>query len=376
MNNLRFDPESVPNSLYLIHNPSNDQSPGGLNHDKSYSPHDIGFRPLNLPTLDKTAVDNSSLHRYGAGDDLHEYLSSIYVIVTDDIEAARNEVISSEEDLVMFELNGQCEEMKLCTVIKAMNLLYRRMRLNENKTDDATSKEQRQKKLRSEWLVWPSVPKEAIIKQMTKREILKETEHDQKTPKRTRVPTHQKTTAGPSRDPQPKTPSKHKAKVSSKSGSEEESGLICNRINSEGKPIYKAITSGTQAVPEKYSFTTIYTIEKRRLGTQCLIHWGPGIEPSWVAIQNVDSRAIAEFSKRKARAEKKGQPKSGDALEILFEEARSEEGDHNLDRRFLVRWAETGIVTWEVYAGDPGVTRMDVQEFLKRSKTWKRYWYL
>ncbi|RAL60614.1 hypothetical protein DID88_009932 [Monilinia fructigena] len=269
---------------------------------------------MNLPTLDKTSVDNSSLHRYGAGDDLHEYLSSIYVIVTADIESARNEVISSEEDLVMYELNGQCEEMKHCTVIKATTLLKRRMTFNKNSTDDENSKRERQKKLLSEWLVWPSVPKEAIVKQLTKKEILKETKPDQKPPKHTRVPTHQKITAGPSRDSKAKTPSKQKAEPSSKSGGGEESGLICNKIDSKGKPIYTVISSGMKKTPEEYDFTTIYTIEKRKLGTQCLIHWGPYIEPSWVAIHSVDSRAIAEFSKRKARAEKKGQPERGDAF--------------------------------------------------------------
>ncbi|KAB8299306.1 hypothetical protein EYC80_001381 [Monilinia laxa] len=308
---------------------------------------------MNLPTLDKTSVDNSSLHRYGAGDDLHEYLSSIYVTLTDDIEAARNEVISSEEGLVMYELNGQCEEMKLCTVIKATRLLKRRMTLNKDSTDDEHSKRERQKKLLSEWLNTTKNPPNRPEAQPTRRPP-----------------------QAPVVIPKQKTPSKHKAEPSSKPDGEEESGLICNKVDSKGNPIYTAIPSGMKTVSEKYDFTAIYMIEKRKLGTQCLIHWGPNIEPSWVAIHNVDSRAIAEFFKRKAKAEKKGQPEGGDAFEILFEEARSEDGDHKLDRRFLVRWVETGIVTWEVYGGDPGVTRMDGQEFLKRSKMWKRYWYL
>lgn len=86
-----------------------------------------------------------------------------------------------------------------------------------------------------------------------------------------------------------------------------------------------------------------------------------------------------EFQEREVRTGKKKAPKRGDPCEIVFEEEQPEkeqpEKNTKIFRRFLVKWTETGILTWEVYGGDPGVTRNAGKHFLAEREKWKRYSY-
>ncbi|ESZ93438.1 hypothetical protein SBOR_6180 [Sclerotinia borealis F-4128] len=375
MEKLRVPPDEVPETLYLVHDPSKDLLPGDVSHSpkNSYSPRDIGFRPFNLLSLSQKAARGSFTRRRGAGDGLGRDSLSIYAAVTNDVEAARNEVITSENELVLYELKGRCDDMKRCAIFKAEDL-WRGQDIREiEEEDDEDLRDERQKKLRSEWLVWPSVPKEAIHDVMTKEEILKETEREEQAsqdPQDSQASVQQNTAADLSRDFKHKTTTKIKTRFSSSSDGENASGFVCKNLGSNDKPQYMAIPSGEV----KFPFSTIYTIEERKAGLQCLVHWGPGIEPSWFAIQNVDTRAVKEFQKCKTKAEKKKQPSTGDPSEIIFEEEQVEGVDKS-SRKFLVRWTDTGIVTWEIYGVAPGVTRDAAYKFMAERKTWKRYRY-
>ncbi|KAJ8059288.1 hypothetical protein OCU04_012253 [Sclerotinia nivalis] len=370
MNNLRQPPNKVPEFLYIVHDPSNDQSPGGVSHnsDESYSPWDIGFRPYDVLTLShKTASSYLPFH-YGVGNEIRRNNPSIYVTATDDIEAARNQVITSEEELVMYSLDGRCDDMKRCVIFKASNWL-RALNLWEGDANEGEDeKHERQKKLGSEWLIWPSVPKEAIIDMSGKRAIMMETEEEDETLTNYQGQKRQKTSAGPSRDLEV-VATTNRGKSSSKSGVRNEKGFVCRELESDGAPQYMAILSDEGPFP----FSAIYVIEPREDGLQCLVHWGPNIDPSWVSIRNVDARAVKEFRDRQISAEYRQEPTKGDPFEILFEEPLNEET--KLNSRFLVRWTDTGRITWETYGGSHGVTRHAGNRFLAERNTWRRYHY-
>ncbi|QSZ29188.1 hypothetical protein DSL72_003699 [Monilinia vaccinii-corymbosi] len=315
--------EDVPRSLYIVRDPSHhDRSPDGVSHNpkkSSSSARDIGFLPFDILALGQGTA----------------------FTVTDDIEAARNEVMNSERELSIYELDGRCDEMKRCAIFRATNL------------------------------------REAIVHESTKESILRETEREPHAPSRSRASApKKKTTAGPSRDCKRNASTKRIPESSPDADAGKESGFACHKVDSTGKPIYIAIPSGTKEKPEKYPFSIIYAIEARKAGKQCLIHWDHGVEPSWVSTGKVDARAIANFEEHKAQTDKMRPPTKGDPFEIIFEEARNEDEGHKLDRGFLVRWTNTGRVTWEVHGRGHGITRTDVQGFLKASKTWKRYQYV
>ncbi|KAI9642173.1 hypothetical protein NHQ30_008975 [Ciborinia camelliae] len=385
MYKLRQPPSEVPKYLYFVHDPSNDQPSGDLDHSskRSYSPYDIGFRPINLLDKDRAAF----VSYFGQDFDINSYLASICVAVTDDVEAARNRVISSEKELVMYELDGQCEEMGLCAVFKSKTLLKPDNVLIGDGEDDYL------KKILSKWLVWPSIPKEAITDESRKEDILNATgklrytssdserprtltfsiEQEQQSLKHSRAPTQQRTTAGPSRNLKHKPATKGKANFPSNSNVEGRLGFVCDDVDLNGNPQYMAIPAEEQ----KFPFSTIYIIEQRKAGLQCLIHWGPGIEPTWLRVRDVDARAVKEYHRRKVKVEKKKGPKNGDPFEIIFEEPHPEqpEKDTCALNRFLVKWTNTGIVTWETYGSDPGVTRIAGSAFMAEKRTWKRYLY-
>lgn len=158
MDEHRVSPEKIPNPLYIVHDPTDDQPPGGVNHKRPYSPHDIGFRPSVIPYFNNyNRTDKRS-----------------WVIATDDAEVARNEVMASEHGLVMYELDSQCKQMKTCKIFKVTALLKNRIIMEEYEEDENIRME-KQEKLLSEWLVWPYVPKEAILEEITKGEISRAT---------------------------------------------------------------------------------------------------------------------------------------------------------------------------------------------------------
>ncbi|CAD6445775.1 c75b499d-e65b-4e7d-9dea-e209e5e3fc8a [Sclerotinia trifoliorum] len=370
MNNLRQHPNKVPEFLYIVHNPSNDQNRGVVSQksDESYSPCDIGFRPYDVRTLGFETASSYLPSHYGVENEIPRNLPSIYVTATDDIEAARNQVITSEEELVMYRLNGRCDEMRRCVVFKASNWLQDLDLWEGDADEDEEGKYERQKKLGSEWLIWPSVPKEAIINISGKEAIMMETEKEHESFANYQGQKRRKASAGPSRDLEVATTAK-RSKSSSKSSARNEEGFLCKELDSDGTPQYMA------NFPDKktFQFSAIHVIEPREDGAQCLIHWGPSTDPSWISIGDVDARAVKEFRKRQIRAESRQEPKKGDPFEILFEEPLNKET--KLNSRFLVRWTDTGRITWETYGGSPGVTRHASNRFLAERKKWKRYQY-
>lgn len=94
--------------------------------------------------------------------------------MTDKIDIAQNEVIESEEELVMYTLNGRCADMKKCSIFKVSPWLRALDAWNEREDESEHQKLQREHKLRHEWLVWPGVPKEAIIDRSTRDDIMRE----------------------------------------------------------------------------------------------------------------------------------------------------------------------------------------------------------
>lgn len=370
MNNLRQPPDKVPEFLYIVHDPSNDQNPGGVSHnsEESYSPRDIGFRPYDVLTLERETASSYLLFHYGVENEMRRNPPSIYVAATDDIEAARNQVITSEKELVMYRLNGRCDDMKRCVVFKASKWL-RALNLWEDDADeDEEEKHERQKKLGSEWLIWPIVPREAIIGMSGKEDIMKETEKEHEPSANYQGQKRRKNSAGPSRDLEVAKTAK-KGKSSSKSSARNEKGFVCKELDSDGAPQYMAKYSEEQPFP----FSAIHIIEPGEGGSRCLVHWDTNIEPSWFNIRDVDARAVREFRSRQISAESRKEPKKGDPFEILFEEPLNKET--KLNSRFLVRWTDTRRVTWETYGGSPGVTRHAGNRFLAKRNTWTRYRY-
>lgn len=189
----------------------------------------------------------------------------------------------------------------------------------------------------------------------------------------------QKTSAGSSQSTKVAETAHRKEKPSSDSG--RGSGFTCKDVDSDGNPQYQALLPEGKK-KKKFPFSTIYTIEKRGDIPMCLVHWSPDTEPSWVAISNVDSRAVVECREREAHARKYPKPTRKDPFEILFEEPLNE--TFKLDSKYLVRWTKTGRITWEeprkiLARGEPignlGVTRQATDAFTKKKSTWKRYRY-
>ncbi|KAF7952686.1 hypothetical protein EAE96_005917 [Botrytis aclada] len=357
MNDLRHPPNKVPQSFYIVHDPSNDQVSGGKSSksQKSLTPWEIGFRPYDILSLSrKTASSFLPLH-YGAANGPRRNPPSIYVTATDDVEAAKNEVIASEEGLVMYKLDGRCEEMRMCAIFKASEWLRALDMWDGDENEDEDEKLARQTRVGSEWLIWPSVPKEAVTRMLTKDDIIEgdEEEENRATQKHAPGQKNQNTAAN-----------KGKAKASPPLSSYK--GLMRKDVDADGNPQYMVEFSKDN----EFSFSTIYIIEEQQTGPQCLIHWGPGIEPSWADIQKVDARAVKDYWRRNTKGNTKEKPKE---YEILFEDQQNKET--KLDTKFIVKWVDSEILTWETYNSSPGVTRHAVNEFRVRRDTWQRYQY-
>ncbi|TGO43822.1 hypothetical protein BCON_0830g00020 [Botryotinia convoluta] len=368
MNDLRHPPNKVPESLYIVHDPSNDQVPGGKSStlQESYTPWNIGFRPYDILSLSrKTASSYLPLH-YGAANGPRRNPPSIYVTATDAIEAAKNEVITSEGELVMYRLDGRCEEMRKCAFFKVSDWLRALDMWDGDENEDEDEKFARQKRLGSEWLIWPSVPKEAVTKMSTRDDILEddEDEEDRAIQKHAPDQKHRNAIASSSKNPNA---AAKKGKAKPPSILRSQKGRIRNDVDEDSKPLYMVVFSKDN----EFLFSTIYVIEEQATGPQCLIHWGPGIEPSWVAIQNVDARAVKNYWQRNTKGRGKEKPKK--EYEILFEDQQNKET--KLDSKFLIKWADSEILTWETYDSSPGVTRHAVNEFRAKRDTWQRYQY-
>ncbi|KAF5875511.1 uncharacterized protein Bfra_003965 [Botrytis fragariae] len=368
MNDLRHPPNKVPESLYIVHDPSNDQVPGGKSSklQESLTPWEIGLRPYDILSLScKTASSFLPLH-YGAANGPRRNPPSIYVTATDDIEAAKNEVITSEGELVMYNLNGRCEEMRKCAIFKASDWLRALNLWDGDNNEEDDEKFARQKRVGSEWLIWPSVPKEAVTKMSTRDDILDDDEEEEDRAVQKRAPSqkHQNADASSSRN-QNAAANKGKAKPPSTLRSHK--GLMRKDIKADGTPLFMVSFSKNN----EFSFSTIYIIEEQETGPQCLIHWGPGIEPSWVNIQIVDARAVKDYWQRNIKGRRNEKPKK--EYNILFEDQQNKET--KLDSKFLVKWADSETLTWETYESSPGVTRHAVNEFRARRDTWLRYQY-
>lgn len=176
MEDLRHPPNKVPESLYIVHDPSNDQVAGGKSSksQESLTPWEIGFRPYDILSLSrKTASSFLPLH-YGAANGPRRNPPSVYVTATDDIEAAENEVTASEDGLVMYTLDGRCEEMRKCAIFKASDWLRALEMWDGDENEDEDERSARQKRVGSEWLIWPSVPKEAVTHMSTREDILED----------------------------------------------------------------------------------------------------------------------------------------------------------------------------------------------------------
>ncbi|KAF7923741.1 uncharacterized protein EAE98_007559 [Botrytis deweyae] len=368
MNDLRHPPDEVPESLYIVHDPSNEQVPEGKSSksQESLTPWEIGFRPYDILSLSrKTASSFLPLH-YGAANGPRRNPPSVYVTATDDIEAAENEVITSEDDLVMYRLDGRCEEMRKCAVFKASDWLRALEMWDGDENEDEDEKSARQKRVGSEWLIWPSVPKEAVIDMSTREDILEddEEEEDRAIQKHAPGQKHQNATASSSKNPNAAV---KKGKAKPPSALHSHKGLVRKDVKADGTPLYMVAFSENN----EFSFSTIYIIEEQETGPQCLVHWGPRIEPSWVAIQNVDARAVKDYWRRNTNGRGKAKPKK--KYEILFEDQQNKET--KLDSKFLVKWADSEILAWETYDSSPGVTRHAVNEFRAKRDTWQRYQY-
>ncbi|TGO47116.1 hypothetical protein BOTNAR_0543g00020 [Botryotinia narcissicola] len=373
MDDLRHPPNKVPQSLYIVHDPSNDQVQGGKSSklQESLTPWEIGFRPYDILSLSrKTASSFLPLH-YGAANGPRRNPPSVYVTATDDIEAAENEVMTSEDGLVVYALDGRCDEMRKCDIFKASDWLRALDMWDGDDNEDEDEKSARQKRAGSEWLIWPSVPKEAVTHMSTRDDILENDEQEEHRviPKRApqkRAPgqKHQNATASSSEN-QIAAANKDKAKTPSDLRSHK--GLMRKDVKADGTPLYMVVFSPNI----EFSFSTIYIIEKQETGPQCLVHWGPEIEPSWVDIQNVDARAVKEYWQRNTKGYGKIKPQK--EYEILFEDQQKKET--KLDSKFLVKWADSEILTWETYDSSPGVTRHAVNQFRAKMEDWARYQY-
>ncbi|TGO32376.1 hypothetical protein BHYA_0323g00020 [Botrytis hyacinthi] len=369
MNDLRHPPNKVPESLYIIHDPSNDQVLGGKSSklQDSLTPWEIGFHPYDILSLSrKTASSFLPLH-YGAANGPRRNPPSVYVTATDDIEAAENEVITSEDGLVMYRLDGRCEEMRKCAIFKASDWLRTLEMWDGDENEDEDDKFTRQKKVGSEWLIWPSVPKEAVTNMSTRDDILEDDEQEEKDrsiEKNAPGRKHENANASSSKN-QIAAASKGKAKAPSALRSHK--GFMRKDVKADGTPLYMVTFSKNN----EFSFSTIYIIEEQENGPQCLIHWGPEIEPSWAAIENVDARAVKDYWYRNTKGGGKAKPKR--ECKILFEDQQNKET--KLDSKFLVKRVDSEILTWETYDSSPGVTRHAVNEFRAKRDTWQRYQY-
>ncbi|TGO27208.1 hypothetical protein BPAE_0045g00050 [Botrytis paeoniae] len=385
MNDLRHPLSKVPQSLYIVHDPSNDQVPGGKSSksQESITPWEIGFRPYDILSLSrKTASSFLPLH-YGAANGPRRNPPSIYVAATDDIEAAKNEVITSEAELVMYRLEGRCEEMRKCAIFKASDWLRALDMWDGDENEDEDEKFARQKRVGSGWLIWPSIPKEAVTHMSTRDDILQddgkfcllslslgkeeEEEEEKEDPsikKHAPGRKHQNATASSSKNINAAV-NKGKAKALATLSSYK--GLMRKDLKADGTPLYMVAFSKNN----EFSFSTIYIIEDQETGPQCLVHWGSGIEPSWVNIQIVDARAVKDYWQRNTKDREKEKPKK--EYEILFEDQQNKET--KLYSKFLVKWVDSEILTWETYDSSPGVTRHAVNEFRAKRDTWQRYQY-
>ncbi|KAF7895769.1 uncharacterized protein EAF01_009731 [Botrytis porri] len=368
MNDLRHPPNKVPESLYIVHDPSNDQVAEGKSSksQESRTPWEIGFRPYDILSLSRNTASSFLPLHYGAANRPRRNPPSIYVTATDDIEAAKNEVITGEDDLVMYRLDGRCEEMRKCAVFKASDWLRALEMWDGDENEDEDERFARQKRVGSEWLIWPSVPKEAVTRMSTRDDILEDDGEEEDHPIQKRAPgkKHQNATAGPSRS-QNAAANKGKEKAPAPLGSYK--GLMRKDSKADGTPLFMVAFSPNNEFP----FSTIYILEEQDDGPQCLIHWGPGIEPSWVAIQNVDARAVKNYWQHNTKGHGKEKPKK--EYEILFEDQQNKET--KLDSKFLVKWADSENLTWQTYDSSPGVTRHAVNQFRAKTESWQRYQY-
>ncbi|KAM0136226.1 hypothetical protein ACHAO1_004703 [Botrytis cinerea] len=372
MDDLRHPPNEVPQSLYIVHDPSNDQIPGGKAHAsrESYTPWSIGFRPYDILSLSRrTASSYLPLH-YGAANGPRRNPPSIYVTATDDIETAKNEVLKSEDELVMYRLDGRCEDMRRCAIFKASDWMRALNMWDGDENEDVDDRDARQKRVGSEWLIWPSVPKEAVIHMSTKDDILEENKEEAEEGNasilnRAAGQKHQNAFASPSKNPNPFV---DKGKAKAPPNLRIQKGLVRNDVDAHRRPLYMVEFSDNH----EFAFSTIYVIEEQEASPRCLIHWGPGIEPSWVSIENVDARAVKDYRQRNTKGRGNDKPKR--EYEILFEDQQSKET--KLDSKFLVKWVDSEDLTWETYDSSPGVTRHSVNVFRAKRDKWQRYQYM
>lgn len=74
----------------------------------------------------------------------------------------------------MYRLDGRCEDMRRCAIFKASDWMRALNMWDGDENEDVDDRDARQKRVGSEWLIWPSVPKEAVIHMSTKNDILEE----------------------------------------------------------------------------------------------------------------------------------------------------------------------------------------------------------